>query len=163
MPDELFFNSSSLKETVKIGKMFGGLLKSGDVVLLSGELGAGKTTIAKAISLGIGLASDHYVVSPSYAIINEYNAGTMIYHFDLYRLGSIDELYELGAYEYFQSDGICLIEWGNSFLDAMPKERVEILLEYSGENCRTLKLSAIGKRYAGLIKAMGRAKGTVAK
>jgi tRNA threonylcarbamoyladenosine biosynthesis protein TsaE len=158
MPKKLTVNSSSLNETKKLGVKLGALLKTGDVILLSGELGAGKTTIAKAISKGLGIKSDHYVVSPSYAMINEYEADINIYHFDLYRLVSADELYDLGAYEYFQGDGVCLIEWGDRFIDAMPEERLELLLEHVTTNSRRISMTASGKRYEKIISGLKKKK-----
>jgi tRNA threonylcarbamoyladenosine biosynthesis protein TsaE len=147
MPKKLVLASNNLSETKKIGKALGRLLKSGDVVLLNGELGAGKTTLVKAVSTGLGIKSDHYVVSPSYAIINEYNANLKIYHFDFYRINNIDEFYELGPYEYLSGEGVCLIEWGDKFKDAMPKERLEILLEQTGTFKRRMTVTAFGRRY----------------
>lgn len=147
MPKKLVLASLTLAETKKTGNALGALLRGGDVVLLNGELGAGKTTITKAVAKGLGIRSARYVVSPSYAIINEYDAKLKIYHFDLYRLESVDEFNELGAYEYFQGDGVSLIEWGDKFSEAMPKERLEILLEYAGEDKRDITITAYGKRY----------------
>ncbi len=151
MPKKLAFTSFNLSNTKKIGNMLGALLAAGDIVSLNGELGAGKTTIAKAISTGLGLKSDHYVVSPTFAIINEYHADVKIYHFDFYRLGDPSELDGIGAYEYFQSDGVCLIEWGDKFADALPKERLDVLLEHAGARQRTITFSPHGKRYAKIV------------
>ena len=147
MPKKLVLLSQSQGETKNIGSKLGALLKAGDVVLLNGELGAGKTTIAKAIAKGLGIKTDRYVVSPSYAIINEYSAKIKIYHFDLYRIDHPDEFFELGADEYFQSDGVCLVEWGEKFADAMPKDRLEVLLEHIGTTQRRITIKAFGKGY----------------
>lgn len=147
MPERLLLDSKSKSETAKIGNNLGKLMSGGDVIILSGELGAGKTTIAKAISKGLGLQNVNQVISPSYAIINEYIAGIKIYHFDLYRISSQDELYEIGAFEYFQSDGVCIVEWGEKFIDSMPKERLEILLEHAGKNERKITLTPVGVKY----------------
>jgi tRNA threonylcarbamoyladenosine biosynthesis protein TsaE len=154
MPKKLVLLSQSPGETKNIGSKLGALLKAGDVVLLNGELGAGKTTIAKAIAKGLGIKTDHYVVSPSYAIINEYNAKIKIYHFDLYRIDHQDEFFELGADEYFQGDGVCLVEWGDKFTDAMPKERLEVLLEHVSATQRRITIKAFGKGYGEIAKGI---------
>lgn len=151
MPKKLIFDSLILSETKKIGRTLGTLLREGDTVLLNGELGAGKTTVAKSISKGLGIKTMRYVVSPSYAIINEYDARIKIYHFDLYRLASAEEFEELGAYEYFGADGVCLIEWGDKFPDAMPKERLELLFEHAGGDKRDLTITASGNRYEKIL------------
>ena len=154
MPKKLALTSLSLNETKKLGNALGKALKGGDVVLLNGELGAGKTTITKSIAKGIGIKSARYVVSPSYAIINEYDAKLKIYHFDLYRLANADEFHELGAYEYLDSDGVCLIEWGDKFTEAMPNQRLELKLEHAGEKERNATLTAYGKRYEEILKEL---------
>ncbi|MFC1855075.1 tRNA (adenosine(37)-N6)-threonylcarbamoyltransferase complex ATPase subunit type 1 TsaE [Thermodesulfobacteriota bacterium] len=156
MPKKLKLTDLSLKNTRQIGNMIGKMLKVSDTVLLNGTLGAGKTTLTKAISKGLGIKSDHYVVSPSYAIINEYLADLKIYHFDLYRIESPDEFFELGAYEYLQGDGVCIIEWADKFVDAMPKENLSILLEETkaGQNKRNMTLLATSKRYEAIIKSL---------
>ena len=154
MPKKLAFLSHSLSETTQFGNKLGKILKAGDVVLLNGELGAGKTALAKGISKGLGLKSARYVVSPSYSIINEYNAKIKIYHFDLYRIATLDEFYGLGAHEYFNSSGVCLVEWGDKFANAIPKKRLEILLEHTGEKERKITITAFGKRYEEIVKGL---------
>src|SRR5699024_10277506 len=91
-----------LEETKEFGIKLGKVLKSGDIVCLNGDLGAGKTTLSKSIGLGLGV--DDYITSPTFNLINEYNGRIKMYHFDVYRLDHVDDLYDLGFEEYFHGD-----------------------------------------------------------
>lgn len=91
------------------GLALGKVLTGGDVVCLTGDLGAGKTTLTKSIALGLGI--EEYVTSPSYTIVNEYDGRLPLYHFDVYRINDVEEMYELGYEEYFFGSGVCVIEW----------------------------------------------------
>ena len=108
----LKFQTDSEEETRALGAKFGQLLKGGDIVCLNGDLGAGKTqfTCGAAQALGAGL----YITSPTFTIVNEYDTGNFpVYHFDLYRLSSYDELIEIGFEEYLQKDAVLFIEWSD--------------------------------------------------
>ncbi len=100
---------SNLEETEKFGIMLGKLLNSGDILCLNGDLGAGKTTMTKSIGLGLGV--EEYITSPTFALINQYRGRVPVYHFDVYRLENVEELYDLGFDEYFYGNGVCIIEW----------------------------------------------------
>ncbi len=113
------------QETIHAGKSFAHELNAGDVVACYGDLGSGKTRFIKGICEGLGV--HEHVASPTFTIINMYNSGnTIIYHFDLYRINSLDELYELGFEEYTNSDGICLIEWAEKADGLLPQNRYDI-------------------------------------
>lgn len=97
------------RETENIGEQFAKSLKPGTVVALRGEMGAGKTVFVRGVARGLGISGR--VTSPTYTIVNEYNGEIPLFHFDLYRLGSVDELFEIGFDDYLGRGGVCLIEW----------------------------------------------------
>lgn len=110
--------SKSVDETEKIGFRLGRLLEKGDVVCLTGDLGAGKTTLSKSIARGLEVHED--VTSPTFTIINEYQGRLPVYHFDVYRIMDIEEMYEIGYEEYFYGGGICIVEWASKIEELIP-------------------------------------------
>lgn len=117
--------SNSFEETQKIGEDFSKNLKNGDVVLLIGDLGAGKTEFVKGICKG--LKTIEHVASPTFTIVSEYLSGSLkVYHFDFYRIENENELNEIGFDSYFDNDGIFLIEWGNKFPKFLPTNYKEV-------------------------------------
>ena len=119
------FISRSAEDTVKIAKEFALTLKGGDVVLLSGEMGAGKTVFAKGVAAGLGI--DDEVVSPTYAYMNDY--GGRLYHYDCYRLSSGAQAEALGLCDYFYGDGVCLIEWAQNIAEVLPADCITVNIE----------------------------------
>ncbi len=113
--------------TREIGRWIGTLVREGTVIALNGELGAGKTVLAKGIAEGLAVKDD--VISPSYVIMNVYRGRLYLYHFDFYRLEEEDELLELGLEEYFYGDGVALVEWAGKFPGVLPFDRLEIELQ----------------------------------
>ena len=111
-----------LEETKKFGIKLGSILEGGDILCLNGDLGAGKTTLTK--SIGIGLGVEDYITSPTFALINEYTGRNPVYHFDVYRLENVEDLYDLGFDEYFYSNGVSIIEWADKIEKLLPKERI---------------------------------------
>lgn len=133
------------EETKKFGLRLGKFLKSGDFICLEGNIGAGKTTLVKAIAESMGfLAKD--IVSPTFTIMNMHEGVINLYHFDLYRLTGSSELEMLGFYDYHNADGVVMVEWSNLFLQAMPDKRLTISLLATGEG-RNISLKAQGARY----------------
>ena len=132
------WRTHSEEETIALGERIAAELPSKAVVLLIGNLGAGKTTLAKGIVKGLGAASPEEVASPTFTLIHEY--GDRVYHVDLYRLETEAQLATLGLEELFDRDAIVLIEWGERFPALMPAERIEIRLEPEGENTRRIEL-----------------------
>ncbi|MCR4605848.1 MAG: tRNA (adenosine(37)-N6)-threonylcarbamoyltransferase complex ATPase subunit type 1 TsaE [Eubacterium sp.] len=100
---------------------------SGDILLLYGDLGVGKTVFAKGFAAGLGI--DEPVTSPTFTLVHEYEGTKKLYHFDLYRIGDPDELYDIGYEEYFYSDGISLVEWPERLEDLKPDTAIEIHIE----------------------------------
>lgn len=124
------FLSASPRETVNAGREYAKTLKPGDVVLLKGEMGAGKTQFAKGVAQGLGI--DDEILSPTYAYMNVYSG--KLYHFDCYRLKSGEKAEELGLCDYFYGNGVCLIEWGENIADVLP------------EKCKTVEIQKISER-----------------
>lgn len=124
-------------EMKRFGETLADVLKSGDVVCLTGDLGAGKTTLTKSIAAGLGI--DDYVTSPSYTIVNEYEGRLALYHFDVYRINDIEEMYELGYEEYFYGEGVCVIEWAGMIEELLPENIIWIEI-YQGESFEERKL-----------------------
>ena len=120
------------KETEDFGREFAEGLKEGSIVALVGPLGAGKTTLAKAVAKGLGVTET--LTSPTFTIVQEYETGRLpLYHFDVYRVSNADELFEMGFGEYLHGKGVCLIEWADLIEDMLPPETVTLKLSY-GEN-----------------------------
>ena len=118
-----------IEDTLALGKRIADGLKPGDVIGLTGPLGAGKTTLAQAIARGLGVSER--MSSPTFTIVQEYESGRLpLYHFDVYRVSDEDELFEIGFEEYLHSGGVCLIEWADLIEDILPEETVWVRLEY---------------------------------
>jgi tRNA threonylcarbamoyladenosine biosynthesis protein TsaE len=133
------FHTHSEEETVALGERIARELPSKAALLLIGNLGAGKTTLAKGIVKGLGAAAPDEVSSPTFTIIHEYGAN--VYHIDLYRLQHPQELATLGLEEIFDRDAIVLVEWGERFLEAMPRDRIEIRISSIEENDRIIAVT----------------------
>lgn len=119
-------------ETAAFGIDLGKRACPGTVIALTGDLGAGKTTLTKAIAQGLGISD--MITSPTFNIVKEYDGGRLpLYHFDVYRIGDADEMYELGYEEYFYGNGVCVVEWADLIEDLLPENAVRIQLEYGGE------------------------------
>ena len=115
----------SAEETEKIGFDIGKNAKKGDIYCLSGDLGVGKTVFTKGFAKGIGI--EEHVTSPTFTIVNEYeNGGNKFYHFDVYRINDIEEMYDIGYDEYFYGEGICLIEWAEMIEELIPENALWI-------------------------------------
>jgi tRNA threonylcarbamoyladenosine biosynthesis protein TsaE len=122
------FRTASEEETIALGERLAQTLPRGATVLLIGNLGAGKTTLAKGIVRGLGAAQPDEVSSPTFTLIHEYGSPPAVYHVDLYRLDSAREVATLGLDELFDTDALVVIEWGERFPELMPPDRIEIRL-----------------------------------
>lgn len=132
---------NSLKETEELSKKISKSIKCGDCILLYGEIGAGKTTFTKFLLENLGVKS--IVSSPTFTLLNEYTGKFPVYHFDMYRISSSEELYELGFEDYIDSKnskfvetGLTLIEWPDNVKDILPKDRIEIEILKLGDSAR---------------------------
>lgn len=138
------FISNSEIETKNFAKKLALKLTKGDVIVLTGELGAGKTKFTEGFLSYFGLENE--ISSPTFTIVNEYkNENVTIYHFDVYRLENSDEFYAIGGEEYFEQ-GICIIEWGETIEDALPEKYIKITFEkdLTNENVRILNIEDFG-------------------
>ena len=134
------------KATSSLGEKIGKFLFPGAILCLNGDLGAGKTALTKSIALG----------SPTFTIVNEYEDGRLkLNHFDVYRIGSSDEMYDIGFEEYIASEGVCIIEWSQIIEDILPDERLDINIKYEDEG-RRLEFSPRGQAYKSLVEEVAR-------
>lgn len=146
--------SNSEKDTICVAKKLGSFLHSGDIVVLSGDLGSGKTKFTEGFLSYFGLENE--ISSPTFTIVNEYYANELnIYHFDVYRLSSPDEFYAIGGEQYFEN-GICLIEWGEQIEEVLPKEYLHITFnrDFKEDSKRILNFEAHGEKYEKIIKEL---------
>ncbi|GAA0700901.1 tRNA (adenosine(37)-N6)-threonylcarbamoyltransferase complex ATPase subunit type 1 TsaE [Paraclostridium ghonii] len=139
------------EQTREIGFKLGQLLTPKSVVCLIGDLGAGKTTMTK--SLAKSLEVDDDITSPTFTIVNEYEGKMPLYHFDVYRIGSSDEMYDIGFDEYINGDGVCIIEWANLIEDILPDEYLYIEMNYK-ESGREMILTPKGEKYEEIVKEL---------
>ncbi len=148
--------SESPVDTAAIGHRLGRLLKSGDVVCLIGELGAGKTALARGIATGLGVEPSR-VASPTFTLAREYAGRLPVYHLDLYRLSGSDEVEEAGLAEYIGGDGVALVEWPRIYSPLADMDRLDVTIVSPGAgDRRELELRAYGHRYEAILEAMGR-------
>ncbi|MDI7259514.1 MAG: tRNA (adenosine(37)-N6)-threonylcarbamoyltransferase complex ATPase subunit type 1 TsaE [Thermodesulfobacteriota bacterium] len=151
----MVLQAKNARETVQVGKKIGQWLRRGDVVALTGELGAGKTQFVKGLAAGTGVYKTAYISSPSFMLINEYKGRIPFYHIDLFRLKEEKEAKELGLEEYFHGEGITAIEWADRIPSLLPEELLRIHIDYTGKQTRSIEIVAKGKRYEELIKKFG--------
>ncbi|MDE5547470.1 MAG: tRNA (adenosine(37)-N6)-threonylcarbamoyltransferase complex ATPase subunit type 1 TsaE [Clostridia bacterium] len=130
----MIFVSSSEEETYGWAKDYAKTLQAGDTVLLDGEMGAGKTLIAKGIAAGLGIEEE--VTSPTYAYVNTYGN---LYHFDCYRIQSEEQAWNLGLADYFEAGGICLVEWSENIAGLLPEKVKKLEIVKRGEHAREIR------------------------
>lgn len=143
--------TQSAEETKRCGAALARALKPGDVIVLSGDLGAGKTQFVQGVARGLGIEDD--VTSPTFNILLEYAGCIPLYHFDLYRLDDPEQLEDIDFYGVVEGDGASFIEWGDRFPDEMPEDRLVLSLTADLSGRRTLTARAIGERSRALLAA----------
>lgn len=139
----------SFEETVEFGKKLGEILRAGDIICLSGDLGTGKTALTNGIAKSLGI--DSYITSPTFTIINEYEGEIPLYHFDVYRISDPDEMFDIGFEEYISGEGITIIEWGELIAEVLPKDIIKINIIKNikkGVDIREISLEFIGEKYS---------------
>ena len=128
--------SNSPQDTEKIGAALGRALQPGTVIAYRGDLGAGKTAFTRGLAAGLGCREN--VTSPTYTIVNEYLSGRMpLFHFDMYRLASADDLWDIGWEDYLERGGVCAVEWSENVAEAM-ENAIFVTISKTGEDCRTI-------------------------
>ena len=153
---EYRFLAKSESDTRRLGAALAQTLPAGTTVALIGTLGAGKTRLVQALAAACGVPPET-VVSPTFVLCQEYHGRRTLYHMDAYRLKDDDEFLQLGPEEYFESDGITLIEWADRVIDCLPPQRLEIHIEVVGHAERQFRLVAVGQEAEGIISALAAA------
>lgn len=144
--------TESPEATRAIGKSIGKLVVPGDVILLSGTLGAGKTTFTQGILWGLG--GTEYARSPTFILVNEYQARIPVYHMDLYRLESIEEIDTLGLDDYLYGEGVCVVEWADKAETYFPAEHLKIRMDVIGNAMRRISISSESTDGQRFLKAL---------
>lgn len=139
----------SPEETQSLGQALGLAAHPGDVVLLAGELGSGKTCLVQGIARGLGVQDS--VRSPTFVLVTHHPGRLMLYHIDLYRLDDLREVEDLGLEEYLEGDGLCVVEWADKAMPLFPQEHLLVELEHRGADNRLLRLTPRGNRYVTLL------------
>ena len=141
--------SRSPEETQALGKHIGDIAIPGDIYLLVGNLGAGKTCLTQGIAWGLGI--QEYTISPTFVIMRELHGRLPLYHIDFYRLDNIPEISDLGLDDYLYGRGVCVIEWAEKGLEILPDDHLLIKIKYLSDNERTIEIEPKGKRYEDMI------------
>jgi len=139
--------------TARLGAALAELLPEGAVVALSGTLGAGKTRLVQAIAEHSGV-DRREVVSPTFVLVQQYHGRREVYHIDAYRLRDEQEFLELGPEEYFERNGITLVEWADRVAHCLPEERLEIHIDVTGDQSRRFTITGIGERYQAVVRGL---------
>lgn len=140
------------KELEDIAYKLGSLVKSGDLICMAGDLGAGKTTFTQSFAKGLGV--DDYITSPTFTLINEYEGRIPLYHFDVYRINHVSEMEDLGYEEYFYGEGVCVIEWASLIEEILPDNRLWIEIKVTGIECRQISFNATNDYYHEIVKEL---------
>jgi len=134
------FISNSYKETENIAEEFAKTLNGGEVIAFIGGLGMGKTCFMRGLSRGLGYTGD--VTSPTFALVNEYRGGRLpIFHFDMYRVASFDDLYSTGYFDYLEENGVIAAEWSENISSALDDNTIYIIFERTGDNSRNITIT----------------------
>ncbi|MCC6123856.1 MAG: tRNA (adenosine(37)-N6)-threonylcarbamoyltransferase complex ATPase subunit type 1 TsaE [Pirellulales bacterium] len=149
----LIYAADDESATAALGAALAEVLPGGSTVALNGTLGAGKTRLVQAIAEALGVERGT-VVSPTFVLIQEYAGRRMIYHLDAYRLKDLDEFLALGPEEYFESDGLVLVEWADRVAAGLPEAFLEIEIAATAETERRFCISAHGEKYAAVVERL---------
>jgi tRNA threonylcarbamoyladenosine biosynthesis protein TsaE len=144
--------SHSPEETRDLGVQLGELAQPGDIYLLSGNLGVGKTCLTQGIAWGLG--SQEYALSPTFVLMRELKGRLPVYHIDLYRLDRIEEISDLGLDDYLYGRGLCVIEWAEKGFSVLPVEHLLIKINYLSDYERSFEFVSRGKRYEKLLRQL---------
>lgn len=140
------FVSHSTQETEQFGEEVAKSLRGGDVLAFTGSLGMGKTAFTRGLARGLGCRGR--VTSPTFTIVNEYDGKTPLFHFDMYRLGSSDELFDIGWDDYLARGGVCAVEWSGRVSDALPDDTIYVDIARGEEDENTRTITVTGGRFA---------------
>ncbi len=146
---QLQLTSHSPEQTRQLGARLGELVQPGDIYLLVGNLGTGKTCLTQGIAWGLNIKE--YTLSPSFVIMRELYGRLPLYHIDLYRLDHIEEIADLGLDDYLYGNGVCVVEWAEKGLSVLPPEHLAIQISFLGDTERRFLIKPSGKRYRELL------------
>ena len=151
---ELELVTGSPEETQEFGRRLGELAEPGDVFLMTGDLGSGKTCLTQGIARGLGVKEN--ALSPTFVIMREMHGRLALYHIDLYRLDRLEETEDLGLDDYFYGEGVSVVEWAEKALALMPPDRMMVRIDYLSNTERRMRLSPNGKRYEQMVRRLKR-------
>ncbi len=152
---EFSIKTRNFAETVDLGHKIGSLLSPGDVIVIAGELAAGKTQLAQGIAFGLNVPDHEYVNSPAYDLIHEYQGRLPVYHMDFYRLEVLAPEDLLWMDEYLNGEGVCLIEWGDKFIEQLCQNYLKVHIRFvNRENEREIDITAMGTGYEHIIQGL---------
>jgi tRNA threonylcarbamoyladenosine biosynthesis protein TsaE len=147
------FDSHSETDTDRLGRALADALIPGTTISLVGNLGAGKTRLTAAVAAGLGIAPDE-VTSPTFLLIQEHAGRLPLYHFDAYRLKNLDEFHDLGPDDYFYSDGVSLVEWGDRVQQALPDDCLRVKIEIVSPTARRFRFEATGNSSRNILETV---------
>jgi len=150
----VIYHTRSAAETVDLGRQLGGFLKKGDVIALAGELGCGKTWFTKGVGLGLGIARNVVITSPSFSLVNEYEGRDTLFHLDAYRLESLTDFLATGLDEYFYQEGVVVMEWADRWPEILPDHRLNVEFVIKDEHSREITMSGYHSRAVEILKKM---------
>jgi len=148
----LWIETNSPEQTRRVGMRLGKLARPGDIILLVGTLGAGKTCLTQGIARGLGISE--YATSPSFVLVREYQGKLPLYHIDLYRIDSIEEVAQLGLDDYLYGNGVCVVEWADKGLSVFPEKHLLIEIQFISSNKRKLIFVPRGARYTEMLSIL---------
>lgn len=138
----MIYHTKSAVETEALGEKLAGKLRGGEVIAFTGDLGAGKTAFTRGLARGLGITDR--VTSPTFTIVNEYEGGRLpLFHFDMYRLSSSDELYDIGWEDYLARGGVCAVEWSEIVEDALEADAIRVDIKNDGDDCRSVAIMGV--------------------
>ena len=151
--NRVYYRTGSFEETVGLGRKLGQLLRGGDLIVLTGELGCGKTWFTKGIALGLGITE--VVTSPSFALMNAYEGGRhRLFHMDVYRLEAPEDFLDTGLEECFEGEGVVVMEWGDKWPEILPACRLNVALKIVGEQSREIVMTGEHPRMIQVLAAL---------
>jgi tRNA threonylcarbamoyladenosine biosynthesis protein TsaE len=153
-PKHWKIDTNSPEETRELGRKIGKLSLPGDIYLLVGQLGAGKTCLTQGIAWGLGI--EEYTLSPSFVIMRELHGRLPLYHMDFYRLDSINEIADLGLDDYLYGRGVCVIEWAEKGMDLLPDDHLLMKIRYISDSSRSFEFIPQGDRYIELLEQVSK-------
>jgi len=149
----LIYDAADEAATAALGAALAEVLPDGTTVALRGTLGAGKTRLVQAVAEAAGVDRGD-VLSPTFVLVHEHHARRTIYHLDAYRIAELDEFEQLGPDEYFESDALTLVEWADRVEPCLPRERIDVSIEVTGEHTRRFEITATGERLYAVVERL---------